>query len=161
MASGYEKSPDYGGPDPTWRFWLFAVAVAVVTVWSVVGAFAAAYRGTAGRVVDGDTLWVCDRGVCTKIRLCGIDAPERGQRGYQEATAALSRLVNGKIVRCVQVGGGTPCDGHSRPVNGDRIVAQCYAGSTDVAAELVRAGFACDWRRFSGGYYATPGGCSR
>lgn len=77
MASGYEKSPDYGGPDPTWRFWLFVIAVTAMTVWSVVGAFAAEYRGTADHITDGDTLWVCDRGACTKIRLCGIDAPDR------------------------------------------------------------------------------------
>ncbi len=34
MPSGYEKSPDYGGPPPTWRELIpVALVVALVTVW--------------------------------------------------------------------------------------------------------------------------------
>jgi endonuclease YncB( thermonuclease family) len=39
--------------------------------------FAADISGSVGKVVDGDTLFVCDGRTCEKIRLCGIDAPER------------------------------------------------------------------------------------
>ncbi len=28
--SGYEKSPDYGGPDPNWREWATLILVAAV-----------------------------------------------------------------------------------------------------------------------------------
>jgi hypothetical protein len=38
-----------------------------------------------------------------------------------EAKAALTSLIGGKDVRCVQVGSGTPCDGRSRPTNRNRI----------------------------------------
>lgn len=34
------------------------------------------------------------------------------------------------------------------------IVAQCFADDADLARELVSAGFACDWIKFSGGHYS-------
>lgn len=49
-------------------------------------------------------------------------------------------MVEGKEVRCIQVGGGTPCDGRSRPTNRDRIVAQCFVGDRDAAMEMICAG---------------------
>jgi hypothetical protein len=36
-------------------------------------------------------------------------------------------------------------------------VAQCFIGHDDVAELLVREGVACDWVRFSGGYYSRGG----
>ncbi len=110
--------------------------------------------GAVTRVVDGDTFWIGN----TKVRTCGINAPERGQVGASEATAALTALVSGKTVRCVQVGNGTVCDGRSKPTNGDRIVAQCFVGDIDMGDSLVQRGLACDWVRFSGGYYSRNGG---
>lgn len=119
-------------------------------------ASAGEYVGTADKVADGDTFWLCNKEACQKIRLCGVNAPERGQAGYRESTEALSALVEGRNVRCRQVGSGTPCDGRSKPVNGDRIVAQCFAES-DLANVLVSQGLACDWVRFSGGHYSREG----
>jgi len=101
-------------------------------------------------VVDGDTLWVGR----TKIRLCGIDAPERNNPGGSEATRYLNTITRGRNIRCVIVGSGTPCDGRSRRTSYDRVVAQCFVGDADLAASLVRSGNAKDWKRFSGGYYA-------
>jgi hypothetical protein len=66
-------------------------------------------------------------------------------------------VLSGKPVRCVQVGGGTPCDGRSKPTNRDRIVAQCFAEESDIAATMVEGGFACDWIKFSGGHYSQGG----
>jgi micrococcal nuclease len=37
----------------------------------------------------------------------------------------------------------------------DRIVAQCFVGDLDIAMEMVSAGQAKDWPKFSGGYYST------
>jgi hypothetical protein len=91
------------------------------------------------------------------IRLCGIDAPEQRCSGYAEARAALRTIVEGKAVRCIQVGEGTPCDGRSKPTNRERVVAQCFVEGTDIAAGLVKQGLVCDWRRFSGGYYSRDG----
>jgi endonuclease YncB( thermonuclease family) len=103
----------------------------------------------AQSVVDGDTLYVGS----VKYRLCGIDAPEHGHPGYHQATDYLHSLVRGKTVKCTPVGQGTPCDGRSKTRNHDRIVAQCFVDGEDLAAEMVRAGYAKDWPKFSGGYY--------
>ena len=109
--------------------------------------------GTVPKIYDGDTFALCDKNVCHRIRLCGINAPELGYVGSSQATAALRGLVRGTSVRCVPVGNGTVCDGRSRPTNQGRLVAQCFVGATDIARALVKGGFACDWVKFSGGTY--------
>jgi endonuclease YncB( thermonuclease family) len=102
---------------------------------------------------DGDTFEISG----TAVRLCGVDAPERNEPGWRAAVEAVREITAGRTVRCVQVGDGTVCDGRSRPTNYDRIVAQCFVGSTDLAAHLAEAGLACDWTAFSGGYYSVDG----
>jgi endonuclease YncB( thermonuclease family) len=113
--------------------------------------------GTAPKVIDGDTLYVCDERFCEKIRICGINAPELKDEGGNHAKAALASIVADKQVRCLQVGHGTVCDGRSKPTSRDRIVAQCFIGRKDIAQQLVEQGHACDWRKFSGGYYSERG----
>ncbi len=120
-------------------------------------ALAAEAKGTASKVVDGDTLWVCSHSACIKVRLCGIDAPELSDPGGEKAKSALQSLVSSKVVTCVQVGAGTPCDGRSRPTSYDRIVAQCFVRDRDLAAAMVDTGHACDWVEFSGGFYSQRG----
>lgn len=51
---------------------------------------------SVARVVDGDTI---ELGNGESVRLVGIDTPEVGECGYAAASAALSRLVLGKMVR--------------------------------------------------------------
>jgi endonuclease YncB( thermonuclease family) len=104
----------------------------------------------ADSVVDGDTLYVGR----LKYRLCGIDAPERGEPGAQASTDHLRYLIKGKTITCRPVGEGPPCDGRSERKSHDRIVAQCFVDGQDIAAEMVRSGHAKDWPKFSGGYYA-------
>jgi endonuclease YncB( thermonuclease family) len=100
-----------------------AILVAVTLCWATATAEAAELSGSVDKIADGDTFWVCDENACNKIRLCGADAPEKGEPGYEQSAEALGRFVEGKAVRCIQVGGGTPCDGRSKPTNYDRIVA--------------------------------------
>jgi len=116
------------------------------------------YSGPAVTIQDGDTFTIHDAAVGNKIvRLCGVDSPERGHQGYQEAKDALTGLIGGKIVRCVQVGSGaTPCDKRSPTKSRDRIVAQCFFEGKDVADKMVCSGNAVDWEKFSGGYYRPP-----
>jgi endonuclease YncB( thermonuclease family) len=80
-------------------------------------ASAADIIGTAGKISDGDTLWICDDIACQKIRLCGIDAPEIRNEGGPEVRGALLELAADKTVRCTPVGEGTVCDDCSRPTS--------------------------------------------
>lgn len=119
------------GSEPTGRRLLIAAATLSFLVTAfllVVSVRAADFTGAAGEVVGGNTLWVCNKFECQKFRICGINAPQAGEPSHPQARHALSKLVKGKTVRCVQVGGGMPCDGRSKPTNRDRIVAQCFAG---------------------------------
>jgi endonuclease YncB( thermonuclease family) len=104
----------------------------------------------SGTVIDGDTFDLCANGSCKAIRLCGVNAEEHDSR----ATQALANVLRDQEIRCVQVGGGTVCDGRSRPTNRGRIVAQCFVGATDIVDPLIRAGVVCDWSKFSGGHYS-------
>lgn len=96
-------------------------------------------RGTCW-VIDGDTI-VIDK---IHIRLAGIDAPELDHPWGQKAKWEMVRLCKGQIITA-----------HIRPeLSYDRIVAQCLLpDGRDLAAELVRAGLALDWPKFSGGRY--------
>lgn len=93
-------------------------------------------HGPVSKVADGDTFTVVNEGKKVRVRFCGVDSPEREQPRYAEAARELARLVEGKAVRCIQVGGGTPCDGKSRATNRDRIVAQCFVDDRDLAMEM-------------------------
>lgn len=129
------------------------LAVAALVLLIASAQCAESYLGTAISVIDGDTFRIQTDTQNIKIRLCGIDTPERDAPGFSAATAALATLIQGKQVHCLQVGAGTPCDDRSRPTNRDRIVAQCFIGKRDIAAEMIRLRQACDWPYFSGGHY--------
>jgi endonuclease YncB( thermonuclease family) len=104
----------------------------------------------AVRVVDGDTLIIGT----TRVRLGGIDAPEAGQtcrnsRGTTwpcglAATAELVTLVRGRAVRCVP-------DGRDKY---GRTLAECFAGSENLNAHMVRRGYAWAFVRYSRRYVA-------
>ena len=56
-------------------------------------------QGLVTRVVDGDTLRARMDGSTERVRLIGIDAPERGECYYARATALLRTLAQGTVVR--------------------------------------------------------------
>ena len=96
-------------------------------------------------VVDGDTLHVGDE----RVRLWGIDAPEIDEPGGPAARDALEEFA-ADGVRC-----RLPPSGQDRDRYG-RAVRRCVTpDGRDVAAELVGGGFAEDWPRYSGGFYAS------
>jgi endonuclease YncB( thermonuclease family) len=132
------------------RYTTILSAALTLLLCSVV--LAADYEGTAV-VVDGDTIELHVSDKVFPIRLCGIDSPEARHAGGPEASAKMAEIIAGKEVQCVQVGGGTPCDGRSRPTSHKRIVAQCFVDGNDISKEMVCSGHAADWPKFSGGYY--------
>lgn len=101
-------------------------------------------EGTAS-VIDGDTIEIHGE----RIRLSGIDAPERGKRCgtinvYQKAALALSDMIGARTVRCEIL----ETDRY------DRKVGRCEAGGRSLESQLVRAGWARDWPRYSKGDFA-------
>ena len=69
--------------------------------WRCAGA-AQALSGVVTRVTDGDTVWVRPdepKRKPVKLRLVGIDAPERCQAWGAQATAALAAQVLHRHVR--------------------------------------------------------------
>ena len=52
----------------------------------------------AGRTVDGDTFRVDNDGTRERVRLIGLDAPEIGEPGADEATEFLRKKTEGKDV---------------------------------------------------------------
>lgn len=113
----------------------------------------AASAGSMVKVVDGDTIDVGN----TRYRLHGIDAPEAGQMCQtatgdiwscgQDATHFVENLVAGGKVECTPKG---------RDLYG-RVIAICRAGGTDIGAEMVTAGLAWAFRKYSEDYVPLEG----
>jgi endonuclease YncB( thermonuclease family) len=97
----------------------------------------------SGRVVgvsDGDTITVLDQAKKQhKVRLGGIDAPEKGQAFGDRAKESLSRLVYDKSVTV---------DFHKVDRYG-RSVGKVLVAGRDANLEQVRAGFAWWYREYA------------
>lgn len=75
---------------------LFHAAVLVLLVPNLL--FAAAFTGRVVGISDGDTISVLHNGKAEKIRLNGIDCPEKRQTFGQRAKQFTSKLAFGKDV---------------------------------------------------------------
>lgn len=88
---------------------------------------------TVGKVVsitDGDTIIVRpEQGPSVKVRLIGIDAPERGQAFGTRARQELGELIAGQVV-------GTEKDRY------DRLLGDVRHGGRSINLELIRRGMA-------------------
>jgi len=96
-------------------------------------------EGRVVAVLDGDTLDVLVAGVPRRIRLAGIDTPERGQPWAERSKQALSERVFGKQVQINEIA----VDRYGR------TVGEVYADNVCVGCELVRDGHAWVYRHFS------------
>lgn len=108
---------------------------------------AAEITGRVSKFIDGDSFEIGG----DRVRLFGIDAPEGRQdcrrnnqpwRCGNDAAAKLRSLVQGATLRC------TPRDTDEY----GRSVSVCKNGNTDINAEMVRAGLALAYRRYSNAY---------
>ena len=95
------------------------------------------YQAQVVRVIDGDTFeaqihpWL-DLHVRKRVRLCGIDTPERKEPGYEEAGDRLAELAGEQVIlRNVQYD------------NFGRVLADVHAADgRSIAAILLREGLA-------------------
>lgn len=118
--------------------------VVLVLAWLLAGQVGATpqgqdFVGRVVRVVDGDTLSVEAGGQTWRIRLEGVDCPERSQPWSRKATLLVSQRASGRVVR-VQV---KTTDRYQR------LVARVLVGGEDLSLELLRAGLAWHFKRYN------------
>jgi len=97
--------------------------------------------GRVVRVTDGDTIVVLDADkVQHKIRLQGIDAPERRQAFGTKSKEHLSDLVAGKTVEV----------DYSKYDRYERVLGIVMVNGEDVYLEQVEAGMAWHYKKYQG-----------
>jgi endonuclease YncB( thermonuclease family) len=97
-------------------------------------------------VVDGDTVDVEGVG---RIRVIGIDTPERGACGYDSATLAMAALVLGESVTLVP-GAAEDVDRYGR------LLRYVDVAGTDAGLSLIEDGWAIARYDSRDGYGAHP-----
>ncbi len=112
----------------------------------------------AEEVVDGDTFWTTWNGARKRVRLLGVDCPERelndddrrrfGEdltlEGYRRSTEFLRGLVEGEEVELRFSVSGDQIDNTSSK----RLLAYVHVGDTDVNAEICRQGYTYWYDRY-------------
>lgn len=121
VFSGFAMSPSQ----------ISKLSVVVVAVISGV-CQATVYHGRVDRVVDGDTLIVTTESDQLRVRIRGIDAPEKDQPYGTEARKALNAMVIGRSVMLIT-------DGKDKY---GRVLASVATGETDIGLQLLEKGLA-------------------
>lgn len=125
-------------------FGSFAVlAVLAVIAWNLGGFEPVAMTGAA-RVIDGDTLEIEGQ----RIRLLGIDAPERSQLCRRAGADWPCGIAASSALSTLIAKGGVTCDMDGRDKYG-RALGQCRANDVDLNARMVESGLALG----TGGYF--------
>lgn len=94
--------------------------------------------GNVVRVVDGDTIVIDSGTVRDKVRLAGIDAPERDQPWGEAATRELRRQIAGKVVTV---------EWNKRDRYG-RLIGVILLDSADINLHMVDRGMAWHYKRY-------------
>jgi endonuclease YncB( thermonuclease family) len=117
------------------RLWITALLLPVAACVS-----AETIRGKVIKIADGDTLTIIDsRNQQHRVRLAGIDAPEREQANYDTSRQHLAKLAYGKAVII---------EWHKRDRYG-RLVGKVEVERIDVGLEQLRDGQAWWFREYA------------
>jgi endonuclease YncB( thermonuclease family) len=93
-------------------------------------------QATVTKVVDGDTVWVeFTDGSAEKVRLIGIDTPETGKCGFEDAKRQLEGFVLNKEVSLI-TGGLDDRDQYQR------LLRYVDVNGLDAGLELIKQGLA-------------------
>lgn len=103
-------------------------------------------HGVVTHIVDGDTIDVAGVG---RIRVIGIDTPERGACGYDSATLAMAALVAEREVTLTP-GATSDADRY------DRLLRYVDVNGTDAGLQLIEDGWAIARYDSRDGYGAHP-----
>ena len=104
---------------------------------------------TVVSIVDGDTIDVASDNAHERVRIVGMDTPERGQCGYSEASQALADLIAGQQVELVE-GAQDDRDRYGR------LLRYVDVGTTDAGLTLIEQGLAIARYDSRDGYGAHP-----
>jgi len=114
-------------------------ALLLLMFWPLL-AVGATLQGRVVGVVDGDTVDVLVAGHDSyRIRLSGIDAPEKAQPFGKAAKQAMSDLVMGRDVRVE----------YEKRDRYGRIVGVVMAGEADAGLDLIHKGLAWHYKRYA------------
>lgn len=96
--------------------------------------------GRVVKVIDGDTYDILIDGKQTRIRMYGIDAPERGMDFFKVSKEYLGDLCKGNTIKVVTM----KKDRHNR------VVAKSYLpDGRELGAEMLKAGLAWHYKKYS------------
>lgn len=116
-----------------------ALAVLGLLSWLTWPAWAETFHGRVVGVSDGDTITVLDANkIAHKVRLAGIDAPEKSQPFGDRSKLHLSELVFGKMV---------DIDWHKTDKYG-RLVGKVVVGGHDANLNQVLSGLAWHYKAY-------------
>ena len=95
--------------------------------------------GKCVSITDGDTIKILLDNQQIKVRLEGIDCPERDQPFGQKAKAFIGELCHGKVVTVTDMGE----DRYGR------TLGVVMVGNKNVNQELIKAGLAWHFKRYN------------
>lgn len=107
---------------------IIPILLAISLVFNVYLLYQNSKNLTVKEVHDGDTFTLFDG---SRVRLLGIDAPEIGRCGADEAKNLLSSLVLGKKVKIVE----------NKPDNYGRKMGLIYIGKKLINQEMLKSGW--------------------
>ena len=100
----------------------------------------------AAIAVDGDTLRCANLEAANgRVRLARIDAPERGEVGFDEARNALTAMIEGQTVRCTLIDADPRTAAFERTDRYGRAVARCRVGPRDLGTAMIERKHARVW----------------
>ena len=111
----------------------------IIAVYLVTATVYADFTGIVVKVYDADTITVNSDTTIYKVRLYGIDAPEKAQAYGVEATAALSDRILGRTVTVIERG----TDQYRR------VIGVVMLGAVDINLELLQKGLAWCYRQYN------------
>jgi micrococcal nuclease len=90
-------------------------------------------------IIDGDTYDILVDNKPVRIRMEGIDAPERGMPYNKKAKQYLANMVFGKMITVVE---------KEKDRNGRSVSSTYLADGTDVSLAMIKVGFAWHYKKY-------------
>ena len=119
---------------------MFRLLIPIILLTATTALLADELRGKVVSIADGDTITVLDADKKQhKVRLNGIDAPEKKQAFGAKSKARLGELVAGKDV----VVDWTEKDTYGR------TLGKVVQGGVDINLQMVKEGLAWHYRKYS------------